>query len=119
MTIAKTATTVFFPKNGGYRKAIVMLDDVDFFISIGAYNTPGDIQETVLHDCKDIDMDPDKGSGRPGSLRWHVLKINESDDRPTILEYVKNVTGKDINHRGRLDYMKKNAIRVIKDHLND
>ncbi len=30
-----------------------------------------------------------------------------------VVQYVKQVTGEEINHRGRLDYIKKNALDVI------
>jgi len=59
----------------------------------------------------------DKGCGLPGSIEWHTTQIKQKEPID-IGKYVKDVTGKDINVLGRIDYTIKRAIKAVEDHLN-
>lgn len=105
--------TVFFP---GPRKAIIDENHKDYFLELGAVET----QAAAEPEKKPPELDPDKGFGRPGSLRWHTLKINELETNGAIYKYCREVTGKGFGVRNfDVDQCKEIAIERIKEHLSD
>ncbi len=58
-----------------------------------------------------MDLNPDKGSGRPGSLLWHTSWINQCESIGELREYLISVTHKDLP----LEQLKTIALNVIKE----
>lgn len=50
-------------------------------------------------------LNPDKGFGRPGSLQWHTLHLQQCATVKELNEYVKSVTGKPLMTRDKLIQM--------------
>ena len=59
----------------------------------------------------------DKGSGKPGSLRWHTLHIKQCESIAEMFRYVRSVTTKPVPIPREL--AEKLALDAIKEHLND
>lgn len=102
--------TVFFP---GPRKAIIDENHKGYFLGMGAVETQ------VEAESETIDFNPDKGFGRPGSLKWHILKINELKSKYAIWKYCREVAGKGCDRRLDFEGHKKHAIEIIKEHLEN
>lgn len=63
---------------------------------------------------KDLLPHPDKGWGRPGSILFHTLKINECETLEDLNSYVYAVTGEYIS----LEQQKFLALDMIKEHYD-
>lgn len=115
-------------KEGDVVVVMAETKDIDFFKGMG-----GTLEklEPILQKKKDIDLtNPkpvvessdfpnvlpgDQGSGKPGTEEFCVNMVNgfESNQRKELLQYVKDVTGKMINHRGAFDKLQKNAADTV------
>jgi hypothetical protein len=58
---------------------------------------------------------PDRGSGRPGSLLWHSQWLNNYETIGEIRDYLKKVTGNDLD----VDIIRNIAFNQIKEWLDD
>lgn len=123
----KELTTILYPHDNGFIKAIVPVVSLDIFFGLGFIKVEGTQEkEPVIKTDPEPDgfkpaidgvyINGDKGCGLPGTLTWDMARINELDDRKEIVNHVNEVTGTLINNRGRIDYLKKNAIKVLKEH---
>lgn len=65
-------------------------------------------------------IEGDKGSGKPDTFKFHMLKIKECSSFENIQEYTFKVAGKTIRKKrdGTIDQYQKNALKLIKMHLN-
>lgn len=108
--------TMFFDSDDDrpYRKAIIDAKDRGFFESLGAVRKPD-----LLSDIPPQEQaDPDKGWGKFGSYQWHFNQIHSLKSNNEVVEYLKQLTGKHLNNKGRPDYIKKKALHVIKGYIN-
>lgn len=131
-------TTVYFKTPEGIAKAIIGKDQIPFFEKLGAVRQPGQVDEKkdlpeplenqeqeqseTAGDISDEtnQLNPDHGSGRPGSLRFHKLSIMELQTLDEINAYLSNVTGKGIDARiKRPDRAQRYAIKTIKEWLKN
>ena len=129
--------TVFFRYEETYARAIVDEKQVEFFLEMGAKRTPKEVldgpnkkvpevpdkKENEIHietNEEKTKLDGDKGSGLPNSIRFHQLKIDECEDFESIRDYTFLITGKMIRKKrgGTIDRYRKNAMRLIKGHVN-
>lgn len=110
--------TVYFP---GPRKAIIDQCNKDFFIGIGAVETQAEAEtpQGAMPDPDPIELEPDKGFGRPGDLKWHTLQINDMWDKHEISEYCAEVTGFVCDKRLGLKKCRNQAIEIIREHLEN
>ena len=60
-------------------------------------------------------LNPDKGSGKPGSLLWHSQWLTNYETIEEIRRYLKSVTGEDLD----VDTVRNVAFNQIKDWFND
>lgn len=116
-----------------YRKALVYESDVPFFEEMGAglqQPTDEDLRqeaepepEPIEEQEPDLEIDPSKGYGPPGSLRWHFLHINEITDKNEVVDYATTVIKKDagdlIDRRRNLARIKRDARNLIREHLRN
>lgn len=121
-------TTVFFPgpsKAGfNYRKAIVEVADIEYFIGMGAAMTPPSENEVEVSFEQDeeeseepIEINPTKGWGRPGSFDWaksHVLDIKSTQE---LAAYILEVTGKKLKDTYSLPVARGIATSMLKEHF--
>lgn len=65
-------------------------------------------------------IEGDKGSGKPDTFKFHRLKIKECLSFEDIQDYTFKVVGKTIRKKrdGAIDQYQKNALKLIKAHLN-
>ena len=61
-------------------------------------------------------FDPDKGSGRPGSLRWHTLHIEQCESFEELYDYFQSVNNSKI--KIPLKLAKKLAKHQIEEYIN-
>ena len=128
-----------------YFKALVAVELVAFLKSMGALTTeekdlavaadkrkavPTDPKETfeltvetpdesemIIQPDPEI-SDPDKGFGRPGSLKFHKNCIHEMETVESIEAYVISVTGEPVEKKYKsVGAAKNGAIRLIKGFL--
>jgi len=59
-------------------------------------------------------LNPDHGSGRPGSMLWHTLKVKECKTLSELNDYVYSVVGSYIS----LDALKTVAIGMVEEFKN-
>ena len=117
-----------------YIKAFVNAEHADKFIRNGAALTmfpdksdklipdtesnvdtlldPELIPEPMIDDIEDNEPEdefikPDETGSTP------IDAINDFDSNRDIVDYVKDLTGEIINHRGKIEYVKQNAIKAI------
>lgn len=112
--------TVYFPSDDErpYRKAIIDEKDKKFFFSLGAAGLPDDIKKPKSpQDEKMFEGNPDKGFGEVGSYQWHFNQIHSLKSNNEVVEYLRQLTGKYLNNKGRPDYIKKKALSIIREHL--
>lgn len=132
-------TTVFFKiSSGDIVKAIVPKSHIDFFQSLGAKRVVADFEENGLPDIdrgasdgqvvgNEIEddepmekMNPDHGSGRPGSVKFHTLCLMELQTVDDVNDYLHTLTGQRLDQRiKKIDKARRRAIKVVKDWLND
>jgi hypothetical protein len=62
-----------------------------------------------------MSLNPNKGFGRPGSLRWHELHVEQCVSVEELSDYLKAVTGKGFS----LEKLKAVALSGIKEFLDD
>lgn len=124
--------TVFFNYEGKYARALVDSDQIEFFLNLGAKKTPQEaLKQDLIEEAKEVlvvESNPverrsvkgDQGSGEPGSLKFHELKIAEASDFTEVKLYCYSVTGKLIRKKAKatVDHYRKNALMLIKRHLN-
>ena len=138
-------------KENEYFKALVAVELVAFFKSMGALTTEEkdlavaadkrkavptdpkatfeltvetpdeadepDESELIIEPDPDI-SDPDKGFGRPGSLKFHKNCIHEMETVESIEAYVIKVTGQPVEKKYKsVGAAKNGAIRLIKGFL--
>lgn len=135
---------VYFKIDDEPSKALVMDDKVEFYLKMGAKRTPLEVKKQKenkvdkwVHDISknpapkdeksESKVDPlksviegDKGSGKPDTFKFHMLKIKECLSFEDIQEYTFKVAGKTIRKKrdGAIDQYQKNALKLIKMHLN-
>jgi hypothetical protein len=78
-----------------------------------------DISELFKKDSKKYVKSGDEGCGLPGSIEWHTASINGLETRQDVAVYVKDLTGDVVAPTGRMDYLKKRAIKLVEGFLND
>jgi len=116
-SVVMSLTTLYFNRNDGtYAKVIVDVKEVDFFKAMGAEEKIRKVEKKEEVEIE-VKQHPDKGSGKPGSLQWHVQCVDELEDRKEVNEYLKKVVGKKILLKGNLSTIKKNAIKKIKEFI--
>lgn len=103
--------TVYFP---GPRKAIIDETHKDYFLNLGAVET----QAAAKPDEPEPDLNPDKGFGHPGSIKWHMLHLNGLKSKYAIWKYCREVTGKSVDRRKDIDGHMKQATELIREHIN-
>lgn len=64
-------------------------------------------------------VDGDKGLGRPGSIEWHTNVINGMKSNKEIADHVQKSLGIKINAGGRIDYLRKRAIKTLSDAIRN
>lgn len=62
--------------------------------------------------------DGEKGNGEPGSIEWHESAIKGCSNCEEVEEYMRSI-GIEMNASGQLKTVKKNAIKLIKEAIND
>lgn len=64
--------------------------------------------------------DADKGFGKPGSYRFHELRVLEMERFETIKKYVFDVTGSTMRQKksGTTEKYRKTALMLIRRHIN-
>lgn len=81
------------------------------------------VQPTASQDVLDMfpghTDDPDLGWGKPGSERWHNSYIDSLDNVHDLYDHVLNVTGQKMTKAGALYNLKRNAMKRIKEHLEN
>ena len=78
-----------------------------------------DIKDLFAKEPESYVKSGDEGCGLPGSLEWHTATINGLETRESVADYVKDITGDDVAPTGRMDYLKKRAIKLVKGFLDD
>lgn len=67
-----------------------------------------------------VELNPDKGFGRPGSLKWHILQIRGLTTNGALYKYCREVTGKGFGIRNlNVEQCREIAIGRIREHLKD
>lgn len=123
-------TTVYFKTDEGeIAKAIVDVKQIPFFEKMGANREPKfetqtddekESAETYVEEIDDTQLKPNKGSGRPGSLKFHTLCILELKTINDINDYLTAVTGSALDARiKKVDKAQKIAVKNIKDWLKE
>lgn len=127
-----TLIPVYFNIDGEVSKALVKEHKIDFYLNLGAKRNPHEAiiaQVEEIVDREESKKEPEKvekktegnkGFGKPNSLQFHEHHINNFDRYEDIRDYVVKVTGKTVRRtiNGNIEKYQKNAIRLIKGHLN-
>ena len=100
----------------GNIKVIARTEDVDAMLKMGWVKSPDEFWK--FDDVID-DSNGDKGSGEPGTLEWDTAHVNQYKKKSEIVDHVKEVTGETIKDAGRMDYIKENAVEVLKAHYDN
>jgi len=115
--------TVFFP---GPRKAIIDQAHKKYFFELGAveHQAEAEIDQPKAEEIQPEPAQeqiplPDEGFGRPGSLQWHKLKIQEITQVTKVSNYCKDVTGKGVSARDGVIATRKRAIKRIKEFIEN
>jgi len=124
---------VYFPPGEDspfpYRKAHIQEQDLEFFLDLGASEDQLAYSSKAV--AKDEDGgeeepyipehagDPDKGFGEPGSVQFHENTIMDFLDKQEIVDYTHKVTGRKIVKRGGLADVQRNAMKRIKEFLDN
>ena len=66
----------------------------------------------------DLTNDGEKGSGEPGTFEWHESAIKGCSNSDEVEEYMRSIEI-EMNASGHLRTVKKNAIQLMKEKLND
>lgn len=73
---------------------------------------------SIFDHPKDPDLpnvDPEKGDGVVGSFEWHQTHVMSFEDKDDLENYIKEVTGIDIDKRGKLETVKKKALGALEE----
>lgn len=131
--------TVYFATDTDPAKAIIDIERLEFFVSLGAMRTAIEASEKKdlpEKQCDQIEsteqpsdendddqietINPDQGSGRPGSPRFHTLSIRELQTIDEINDYLSSLDIKPIDARiKRIDKAQKAAIKAVKTTLKE
>lgn len=121
----------------GYRKAIIREEDRAYFEDLGFSTTIKTFAEVSVEtsgmdldlglgdepaDSADLDLglgDPDTGDGEVGSLKWHILKVQEIKAKKLVIIYIKKVTGHkmELANNSTLNGLKESGIKLIEAFL--
>ncbi len=63
-----------------------------------------------------LKQNPDEGFGRPGSLQWHTLHINECETISGVFNYATAITG--TSRADFFEMVKTLAVQQIKEYLD-
>ena len=101
------------------RKAVPTDPKATFELSVETPDEADEPDESELIIEPDPDIsDPDKGFGRPGSLKFHKNCIHEMETVESIEAYVISVTGEPVEKKYKsVGAAKNGAIRLIKGFL--
>lgn len=131
-----TLIPVYFNIDGEVSKALVKEHKIDFYLNLGAKRNPHEAiiaQVEEIVDREESKKEPEKvekkvekksegnkGFGEPNSIQFHEHYINNFHRYEDIRDYVVKVTGKTVRRtiNGNIEKYRKNAIRLIKGHLN-
>ena len=104
-----------------YRKALVYIEDVPYFADLGG-TTEQPIEQSEEEEEEET-VNPDKGFGAPGSLKWHFAHINTFETPEDVFTYVASVVGhkvdKEINIKQPFKRVQLKAAQLIKEFLNN
>lgn len=137
--MAELTTVYFLTDDNEITKAIVEVRNISFFEKFGARRTPEAAQQRDklpdqnqeensgspdtdgIEDAEQPAINhPDKGSGRPGSLKFHTLCVMEMQAVTDISDYLQQVTGQSLDARiKKIDKAQRVAVKTIKDWLKE
>jgi len=125
---------VYFPPGPDspfpYRKARVDVRELDFFYDLGAvddqlaFTNQAEEPAPPPEPPKEPEPDPnapkgDKGWGRPGTLEFYEHQIADFTSKDDLITFVFEVTGRRVVNRGGLEDVQRNALKRIKEHLDN
>lgn len=58
-------------------------------------------------------VNPDKGSGEPGSYEWNCNWINQYDDKQEIAKFILDLSGDKLDQRGSIEKVREKAIALL------
>lgn len=110
--------TMFLPASSGHReydgvkylRVICDEEDAKILDEAGFVRFVGDL-------CKspEVSIDPEKGDGAVGSFEWHKTQVFSFDSKDAVEDYTKQVTGIDIDKRGKILTVKKKAVEALEE----
>ncbi len=65
------------------------------------------------------ELDPGKGWGKPGSLKWSIAVIASCDTSWQLSKFIGSLTGIPLNTDNRFSVVKKDALRIVREYFDD